>query len=102
MGAGIILRHCGSYASKLGAGVDDGALALRVDIQNIYVQEPLSVGLGILRPGVGYDAALGLDVLLDAILDVIRECLAGVEPGKKRGACGWSGGDTGMNVHGGK
>ena len=87
---------------KPGTGVDGGALALWVDIQNIYAQEPLGVGLGILRPGVRYDAALGLDVLLDAILDVIRERLAGVEPGKKRGACGRSGSDTGMNVSGGK
>ena len=102
MGAGIILGHCGSDAAKLGTCVDGGTLALRVDIQNIYAQEPLGVGLGILRPGVGYDPALGLDVLLDAILDVIRKCLAGVKPGKKRGACGWSCGDAGMNVGGGK
>ena len=79
-----------------------GALALRMDIQNIYSQEPLSVGLGVLRSGGSYDPTLGLDVLLDAILDVIRERLAGVKPGKKRGACGWSGGDAGMNVGGGK
>ena len=102
MGTGIILRHCGSDALEPGTGMNRGALALRVDIQNIYAQEPLGVGLGILRPGVGYDAALGLDVLLDAILDVIRECLAGVKPGKKRGACNSSGSDAGMNVGGGK
>lgn len=78
------------------------ALALRMNIQNIYAQEPLGVGLGVLWSGVGYDAALGLDVLLDAILDVIRECLAGVKPGKERGAHSWSGGDAGMNAGGGE
>ena len=82
--------------------MDGGTLALRTNIQNIYTQEPLGVGLGILRSGRRDDAALGLDVLFDAILDVIRECLASVKPGKKRGACDWSGGDAGMNVAGGK
>ena len=78
------------------------ALALRMNIQNIYTQKPLGIGLGVLRSGVGYDAALGLDVLLNAILDVIRECLAGVKPWKKRGVCDWSGSNTRMIVSGGK
>ena len=80
--------------------MDGGPLALRVDIQNIYAQKPLSVGLGVLRPGGSYDATLGFDVLFGAILDVVGERLARMQPGKQRGACGWSGGDAWRNVNG--
>jgi hypothetical protein len=95
---GIILGHRGSDALKLGAGVDGSALALRMDIQNLYAQEPLSVRLGFLWPGRSHDAAFGLDVFFGAILDEVGEGLTGVQPGKQRGACDWSGGDIMLNV----
>jgi len=68
-----------------------------VDIQNIYAQEPLSIRLGVLWSGGSYDTAFGLDVLFGAILDEVGKRLAGVQPGKKRGARDWSGGDARLN-----
>jgi hypothetical protein len=92
---------------KLGTRVDGGALALWMDIQNIYAQEPLSVGLGILWFGGRYDATFGLDVFFGAILDEVRERLASVETRKQCGARGWGGGharlnNAGMNLGGAK
>jgi len=78
--------------------VNGGALALRMDIQNIYAQEPLGVRLGVLWSGGRYDATFGLDVFFGAILDVVGKRLTGVEPGKKRGACDWSGGEAGLKL----
>jgi hypothetical protein len=97
LGAGIILGHRGSDALKFGAGVDGSAFTLRMNIQNNYTQKPLSVRLGVLRSVGRYDAAFGLDVFFDAILDVVGERLASVETGKQRGACDWRGGDAGPN-----
>jgi hypothetical protein len=85
---------------KLGAGVDGGALTLRMDIQNIHAQEALSVRLGVLRSSGSYNAAFGLDVFFGAILDVVGERLPRVEPGKECGACDWSSGDARLNVSG--
>jgi len=62
--------------------MDAGAVALRMDIQNIHAEEPLSVGLGVLRSGRSYDATIGLDVFFGAILDEVGECLAGVQLGE--------------------
>jgi hypothetical protein len=85
---------------KLGAGVDSGALALRMNIQNLYAQEPLSVSLGVLWSGGSYNATFGLDVFFGAILDEVGERLAGVQPRKKCGACSWSCGEAGLNLSG--
>jgi hypothetical protein len=103
LGAGIILRHCGSDALKVGTGVDCGALALGMDVQNIYAQKPLSVGLGVLRFGGRYDATLGLDVLFGPILDEVGDRLASVETRKQCRARSWSGfharlNNTAMNL----
>jgi len=97
LGAGIILRHCGSDALKVGTGVDGGALALGMDIQNIYPQEPLSFRLGVLRCGGRYDATFCLDVSFGAILDEVGERLASVETRKQCCACGWSGSHPRLN-----
>jgi hypothetical protein len=97
LSTGIILGHRGSYALKPGAGVNGGALALRMDIQDIYAQEPLSVRLGVLWSGGRYDATFGLDVLFGAILDEVGERLAGVQLRKQSGACDWNGGEARLN-----
>src|ERR1700730_13487998 len=91
LGAGIVLGHRGSDGLKTGAGVDGGALALGMDIQNIHAQEPLSIRLGVLWSGRSYDATFGLDVLFGAVLDIVGEGLASVETRKQCGAYDWGG-----------
>jgi hypothetical protein len=78
-GAGVSLGHGGSYALEPGTGMDAGAVALWMDIQNIHAQQPLSVGLSVLRSGRSYDTTIGLDVFFGAILDEVGERLTGVQ-----------------------
>ena len=80
--AGIFLGHGGSDALEPGTGVDGGALALRMDIQNLHAEEPLSVGLGVLRAAGSYDATIGLDVFFGAILDEVGERLTSAQLGE--------------------
>jgi hypothetical protein len=76
--------------------MDGGALALRMDIQNLNAQEPTSIRLGVLWSGGRYDATFGLDVFFGAILDEVCERLAGMQTGKQCGARDWGGSGAGL------